>query len=306
MSYDDRRGQARGRGRLVLAGLCAALFALSLVALVTAQLALMSVLDTRRAERAAEQIAASRFTAELIESTVTRAVAPAVGADLARQAADAASRDQRVADVVATALVAAHRQVVDPDAPSSTPDGNLLVGSAIVTSVLDEAEAAGIDPTALGFGEVTADDAAAVDPTTVARGMDLPEVVPDDLPRLGLRQVAETTRTIALLGMVVFGAAAVLIHPRPGRSMRDVGITVAIVTGGWLLAMLVAGWVIDLVSDTLFGEMLDVVWSDAVPSMMLLVIAGVVIGVGLVVAGIALDGVSSSRRTAGTHRLPDG
>jgi hypothetical protein len=46
----------------------------------------------------------------------------------------------------------------------------------------------------------------------------------------------------------------------------------------------------------LFGEMLDTVWSDAVPSMLLLVGAGVVIGVGLVVAGIALDGFGRAQR----------
>ncbi len=292
-------GRQRRRGRLVVAGFCAAAFALSLVALVTAQLALMSVLDAARAERAADQIARSRFAAELIEGTVTRAVAPTVGADVARQAADAASSDQRVVDVVAQVLVAAHRQVVEPDAPSAIEDGNLLVGSAIVSSVLDEAAAAGIDPAALGLGALPADASTALDPTAIARGMELPDVVPGDLPRLGLLRVAETTRTIALIGLVVFAAGAVLIHPRPGRSLRDVGITVAIVTGVWLGVLLVAGWVIDLVSNTLFGEMLDTVWSDAVPSMLLLVIAGVVIGAGLVLGGLALDGYHERMRTRG-------
>lgn len=292
-------GPRRRRARLLVAGFCAATFALSLVALVAAQLALMSVLDSDRAEHAAEQIAASRFTAELIEGTVTNAIAPTVGDDIARQAADAASDDQRVVDVVAGVLVAAHRQVVEPDAPSETPNGNLLVGSAIVTSLLNEAAAAGVDPMSLGLGELSTDGETVLDPTDIARGMELPEVVPDDLPRLGLLEVAQTTRTIALVSLVVFAIAAVLIHPRPGRSTRDLGITVAIVTGGWLVALLVVGWVIDLVSNTLFGEMIDAVWSDAVPSMLLLVIAGVVIGAGVVLGGLALDGYHERVRRRG-------
>ena len=288
----NQPGRATRRRRLVVAGFCSAAFALSLVALVAAQLSLMSVLDTTRAEHAAEQIAESRFTAELIEGTVTRAIAPAVGPDLARQAADAASEDARVVGVVADVLVTAHRHVVDPDAPAATEDGNLLVGSAIITSLLDGAAAAGIDPALLGLAEGLA-AGETVDPTAVARTMPLPDGVPEDLPRLGLRQVAETTRTIALVAADAYAVAAVAVHPRPGRAVRDLGITVAIVTGVWLLALLVAGWVIDLVSSTLFGEMLDAVWSDAVPSMLLLVTAGVVIGAGLVFAGLALEGYRS-------------
>ncbi len=282
----------RGGGRILLAGLCAAGFTVSLVALVTAQLALMSVLDTERAERAATQIAESQFTAEIIGETVTKAVAPVAGDAIAQQAAQAVSSDGRVTAVVAEALLTAHRQVVDADAPADVPDGNVAVGAAIVTSVLDAAAANGIDPAALGFGDVS--------PEEVARGIGLPEVVPADPPQLGLRQIAETTRTIALVAMIVFAVLAVVVHPRSGRSMRGLGITTALVTGLWLAVMLVAGWVIGLVSDTLFGEMLDTVWSDAVPSMLLLVGAGVVIGVGLVVAGFAFDGFERER-----HRRVD-
>jgi hypothetical protein len=277
-------------GRIALAGFCAAAFALSLVALVTAQLALMSVLDATRAERAAEQIAESRFTADVIEQTVINAVAPIAGDQLAQEAAGMASGDPRVSDVVAEALIAAHRQVVDAEAPEDPPDGNVAVGSAIVTAVLDAAAANGIDPATLGLGEASTATPGEIDPEAVAGDMGLPSVVPTDPPRLGLRQIAETTRTIALIGVIVFGLGAVLIHPRPGRSLRSVGLTVAVVTGLWLVAMLVAGWIIGAVADTLFGEMIDAVWSDAVPSMLLLTGAGVVIGTGLVVGGIALDG----------------
>lgn len=286
---------ADGRGRTILAGLCAAGFAIALVALVTAQLALMSVLDATRAERAADQIAHSRFTADLIEQTVVRAVAPITGADIARQVASATSTDPRVLIVVETSLVNAHRQVVDPDAPAEVIDGNLAVGTAIAQSIADTAAQNGIDLAALDLPAGAAD----LDPSALAGFAEqagLPEVVPDDLPTLGLRQVAETTRVIALLAMFVFAALAVVIHPRPGRSLRGVGVQVAVVCVGWLVAMLVAGWVIGLVSDTLFGEMVDAVWSDAVPSMLLLVGAGAVIGLALVLGGLALDGYDAQRR----------
>jgi len=44
--------------------------------------------------------------------------------------------------------------------------------------------------------------------------------------------------------------------------------------------------------------MLDTVWSDAVPSMLLLVGAGLIIGVGLWVAGTAFDGYDTHRQRA--------
>jgi hypothetical protein len=41
--------------------------------------------------------------------------------------------------------------------------------------------------------------------------------------------------------------------------------------------------------------MLQTVWNDAVPSMLLLVGAGVVIGAGVIVSGVAYDGWSQGR-----------
>ncbi|MGA9275347.1 hypothetical protein, partial [Ilumatobacter sp.] len=277
-----RRGSS---GRLVLAGLAAAGFALALVALVSSQLALMSILDADRAEHAAEQIAHSRFTADIIDQTVVRAVAPVAGDAIAQQAATIASQDPNVVSVVEASLLNAHRQIVDPDAPVEVVDGNVAVGSAIVTSIADTAAANGIDLAALGLGGVTADGA--LDTAAIATEAGLPDIVPDDLPRLGLRDVAETTRWISLVALCSFAMLAVLVHPRPGRSLRGIGTKIAVVTGVWLITLLVAGWIIGLIANTLFGEMIDAVWSDAVPSMMLLVIAGVVIGIALVLAGIA-------------------
>lgn len=286
----SRHGSSGGSA---LAGFAAAGFTVALIALVSAQLALMSVLDTDRAVRAAEQIAQSRFTTSIIERTVVRALAPIAGADLAQQGADAASADPNVVGVIETSLVDAHRQIVDRDAPVEFDDGNVAVGSAIVTSVIDTAEQNGVDLAALGLGDSAT--GGQLDPTAIATDAGLPQIVPDDIPRLGLRQVAETTRWIAFIAACAFALVAVLAHPRPGRSLRRIGATVAIVTGTWLVAMLVAGWVIGAIADTLFGEMIESVWSEAVPSMILLVGAGVAIGIALVLGGIALDGYSETR-----------
>jgi hypothetical protein len=277
---------------VALAGFCVGVFTIALAALVSSQLALMSVLDADRAQRAAAQIATSRFTADVIEQTVERAVTPIAGPDIASQLATATSTDPQVTGVVSSSLVGAHRQIVDPDAPSA-PDGNVAVRMAIAQSVLNSATAAGFDPAAVG---IDPDDLDAFQLEAVAEQAGLPSVVPSDVPQLGLRQVAETTRVIAGLALVVFGLVAVLAHPRSGRGLRRLGLATVIVCGAWLVGLLVTGWIIGLVENTLFGEMLQTVWNDAVPSMLLLVGAGVVIGAGVVFAGIALDGWARERQ----------
>lgn len=276
-----------GRGstaQLAIAGFCVAMFSIALAALVSSQLSLMSVLDPVRAERAADQIATSRFTADVIEQTVERAVTPIAGADIASQLATATSTDPRVTGVVSSSLMGAHRTIVDPDARSA-PDGNVAVRTAIAQSVLDTATAAGIDPASL---EALQLDAA-------AEGAGLPSVVPTDVPSLGLRQVAETTRIISAIAVLIFGLVAVIAHPRPGRGLRRLGIAALVVCGAWLIGLLVTGRIIGLVANTLFGEMLQSVWNDAVGSMLLLVGAGVAIGAGMVFAGIAADGWARER-----------
>ena len=239
------------------------MFSIALPALVSSQLALMSVLDPARAERAADQIATSRFTADVIEQTVERAVAPIAGADIASQLAIATSSDPRVTGVISSSLMGAHRTIVDPDA-RSVPDGNVAVRTAITQSVLDTATTAGFDPASVGIDPTNLD---ALDLDAVAEQAGLPSVVPTSVPRLGLQQMAETTRIIAAM----------------------------VVCGAWLVGLLVTGWIIGLVADTLFGEMLQTVWSDAVASMLLLVGAGVLIGAGVVLAGVALDGWARQR-----------
>lgn len=288
-----------GRGtsaQLAIAGFCLAIATIALTTLVSSQLALMSVLDPARAERAADQIATSRFTAEVIEQTVERAVAPIAGTDIAVPLATATSGDPRVTGVISSALMGAHRQIVDPDAGPPS-DGNAAVRTAIAQSVLDSATAAGFDPAALGI-DATNLDALQIDAAAEQAG--LPSVVPTDVPRLGLRRVAEMTRVIAAIALVVFGLVAAIAHPRTGHGIRRLGVAAVIVCGAWLVGLVVTGWIIGLVANTLFGEMLQTVWNDAVPSMLLLVGAGAVIGLGVVFAGIALDGWARerARRTA--------
>jgi hypothetical protein len=279
------------RAQLALSGFCVAMFTIALGALVSSQLSLMSVLDPARAQRAADQIATSRFTADVIEQTVERAVTPIAGNDIAARLAAVTSTDPQVTGVVSSSLIGAHRQIVDPDAPSA-PDGNVAVRRAIAQSVLDSATAAGFDPVAAG---IDPNDLDALQLDAAAEQAGLPSVVPNNVPQLGLRQVAETTRVIAGVALVVFGVVAVLAHPRSGRGLRRLGVATLIVCGAWLVGLLVTGWIIDLVANTLFGEMLQTVWNDAVPSMLLLVGAGVVIGAGVVFAGIAFDGWARER-----------
>lgn len=284
------------RGRTIVAGFLVTGYSTAVALLVASQLVLMSVFDSGRAERAAQQIAESRFTADVIEQTVVRAVAPVAGNDIAALTAATASADPTVQEVVEVSLVNAHRQIVDPDAPPEAVDANEAVGSAIVTSIIDTATANGIDLGALGFGDTGTDGNETFDPTAIARDAGLPEVVPADLPRLGLRQPAEVIRVVALVGTLVCGLLTIVVHPRRGRALRRLGVATSIIAGSWLLAMIVVGWVINVISETLFGEMIDTVWSDAVPSMMLLVGAGLIIGVGVVVGGVAVEGYTRQRR----------
>ena len=281
------------RGALAIAGLAAAGFAFALAALVSSQLAIMSVLDAARAERAATQIAESRFTADVIEQTVQRAVEPVAGEAVAAELATAASTDPRVTTAVSDALLAAHGGLVDPDLPSPS-DGNIVVDRAIVGSVIDNAARAGIDLDAVGIGNVTLGDATlgGMRLDTIAEQAGLPSVVPSDVPDLGLRRVAETPRVGALIALLAFALLAVFTHPRPGRSVRRLGWSAVVVCGAWLGGLLVAGWAIGRTTNTLFGEMIDTVWSDAVSSMVLLVGAGMLIGAGLWVAGTVVDGAT--------------
>jgi hypothetical protein len=276
----------------VVSGLAVSAFAIAIAALVSSQLMLMSVLDTERAGRAADQIATSRFVDDVVVQTVARAITPFAGPEIAGQLAVAASSDPRVEQTVRAALVDAHGQIVDPNAPAA-PDGNARVNEAIVESVADAAVAAGVDLQALGLAGSELDG---LDLDAVAEGAGLPSVVPDDVPALGLERVAETTRVVALLVAFVMGFVAVVAHPRPGRGLARIGAVIAVVSGAWLAGLLAGGWLIGLVAETLFGEMLDEVWREAVPSMLLLTLGAAVIGVGLWFGGMALDGFARSRR----------
>jgi hypothetical protein len=284
----DDRGS---RGQRTIAGFSMALATIALATLISSQLALMSVLDEARAQQAAEQIATSRFTADVIEQTVERAVTPIAGAEIAAQLATVTSTDPTVTNAVSSSLLGAHRLIVDPDV-DTVPDGNVAVRTAIARSVLDTATTAGFDPEAAGI-DVTSLDQLGLDAAVEQAGV--PSVVPGNVPRLGLLQVSRTIRVIAAVGLFVFGFAAVVIHPRPGRGLRRLGISAMVVCGAWLAGLLVTGWAIGLGADTLFGEMLHTVWNDAVPSMLLLVGAGVVLGAGIAFAGIAADGWARER-----------
>jgi hypothetical protein len=245
--------------------------------LVSSQLAAMSVLDAERADAAAREVAESNFTAELLESAVYGAVAPVAGESTATIVAATTSQDPRVREMIRGSLVLAHQQVVDPDAATTT-----LVVTGPDTSVR----------TAVADAVIEAGIAAGVDLTGIAEQVEAPSVLPDRLPEVGLRPMAETTRTIAAIVVLVASVLTVVVHPRPGRGLAGVGWKFGIVFGGWFVALVVVGWVIDSIASTLFGELLQAVWSDAVPAMLLLCGAGLLLCAALWFGGIALDGLT--------------
>jgi hypothetical protein len=213
--------------------------------------------------------------AGLIDDAVRNAVTPIVGPVLADDVARSASTDPRVRDVVRRSLVSAHRQVVDPTAPRGTSSNEVEL---VVAQVLDD------------VGQRTG-----VDLGGLAPQLQLPEARPARTPDVGLRSVATTTRLLGAVVAVVAGFAAVAVHPRPARGLSGLGARVVFVCGGWVVVLLVIGWSIDRVAETLFGELLDALWSSAAPAMLGMVAAGVLLGAGTWLGGRAIDGLASAR-----------
>jgi hypothetical protein len=271
------------RTRRLLAGFAAAVFVVAFAAMLAAQLSLMSLLDTDRAADAADEVASSAFVSGLIDDAVRSAVTPIAGPDIARQVGITAGNDPRVRDVVRSTLVSAHRQVVDPTASRGPADGTVNV---VVADVLDDlGERAGVDLSGLG------------------PQLDVPDARPERLPDVGLRSIASVTRLIGAIVAVLAALAAVVVHPRPARGVSGLGARAAFVCGGWLVALIVVGWAIGRVAETLFGELLDALWSSAVPAMLGVVGAGVLLGVGTWLGGRALDGLLMERRRTGPSHV---
>ena len=252
------------------------MFIAAFTALLAAQLSLMSLLDTDRAEEAAQDVASSAFVAGLIDAAVRNAVAPIAGSDIAADVARTASTDPRVRDVVRRSLVSAHRQVVDPSAPRGTTSADV---NLVVAQVLDDA------------GERTG-----VDLGGLAPQLQVPEALPARTPDVGLRSVAAVTRLIGAVVAVLAALVAVVVHPRPALGLSGLGARAAFVCGGWAVAILVVGWAIDRVAETMFGELLDALWSSAAAAMLGVVVAGVLLGAGTWLGGRALDGLLAERR----------
>ena len=265
-------------GRRWVAATFAAVAALAMASLVSSQLSLMSVLDDERADDAATKVAASRFTGDLLERTVRSAVSPVLDESSATFVAVSTSQDQRVRDVIRTSLISAHHQVVDPDSdPPAGAAGDASVRSAITDAVTQAGAQAGVDV------------------SSVTDQIDAPTIVPDRVPTIGLRPLAENVRLVAAIVVLVASLCAIAFHPRPGRGLAGLGWKFAVVFGTWFVALLVVGWVISSIAETLFGELLDSIWSDAVPAMLLLCGAGLLLSAGVWFGGVALDGLTSRR-----------
>lgn len=261
--------------RTRLAGVATTVFGSAFAALLVAQLSLMSLLDTRRAEEASRSVAESRFVAGLVTDAVSNVVTPLAGPEVAAEVAAVASTDPRVRDIVTSSLVGAHRQVVDP---SSGPGVDTSMVNSVVGDVLNEA------------GALTG-----VDLTGAADQVQVPDARPDRLPDVGLRDLALRTRLIAAVIAVVAAVAAVAVHPRPARGLSRVGATAGFVCAGWAIGLAVVSWIIGRIETTLFGELVGALWSSAGPAMLGVVVAGVLLGAGTWLGGRAVDGLLTAR-----------
>lgn len=277
---DDSGSRTRRR----LAGVAAAVFATAFTTMLAAQLALMSVLDTARAERVAAEVASSAFVTGVLDDAIRLAVTPVTGPEIASVVAVSTSSDPRVRSVVEGSLVSAHRQIVDPSAPAGI--GGPQVDS-VVADVLEETGAR------LG-----------VDLGGVSGQLAIPDARPARTPTVGLGSLATTTRLITAVVAVLAALAATAVHPRPARGLAGLGARAAIVCGTWAVGLLVVGWLIGRVAETLFGELLDAVWASAAPAMLGVVMAGVLLGLGVWLGGRALDGLVASRRRPGPAGPP--
>jgi hypothetical protein len=247
-------------------------FVVALAVLIGAQLALMSILDVDRAEEAARSVAESEFAADLVGDVVLDAVAPLAGQELGTQLAQQASDDPRVATVLRRGLLDAHRAIVEPDAVVST-------GSPEVQQVLDQVLA-------------EAEAQAGVDLDGLQQRLDVPEIDPRYVPDAGAKPIAENVRDVAALVALVAAAVVLVVNPRRGRALAGLGFRAAIVCGAWGVALLLIGWVIGSTADTLYGELVAALWDASWPSMLLLVGAGVVLGVGFGVGGLSIDALT--------------
>ncbi len=248
------------------------LFVVAFAVLIGAQLALMSILDVQRAEEAARTVSESDFAAEVVGDAVLDAVVPLAGQEVGTQLAQQASADPRVATVLRRGLLDAHRAIVEPDAVVST-------GSPEVQQVLDEVLA-------------EAEAQAGVDLAGVQQRLDVPEIDPRYVPDAGAKPIAENVRDIAALVALAAAGIVLVVTPRRGRALAGLGFRAAIVCGAWAVALLLIGWLIGSTADTLYGELVAALWDATWPSMLLLVGAGVVLGVGFGVGGLSIDALT--------------
>ena len=270
------------RGRTVGAALARAVFVVALGVAIGAQLAIMSVLDSERADDAARTVAESEFAVELVDDAVRRAVSPTTGDELGAQIAQQASTDPRVAEVLRLGLIDAHRSIVEPDAVAST-------GSAEVQTVLDDLLTEAETRTGIDLAAVRSDVGA-------------PAIDPRFVPDAGARPLTKGVRTLAAVVALIAALLAVAVHPRPGRAIAGLGIGSAIVCGVWAVVLFVLGWLIGTFSGTLFGRLLDAIWRASSSAMLLAVGAGAVLGIARWFGGVAVDGFTRRARAGVARR----
>lgn len=260
------------RGRRLVAVSGGVVFVVALGVSIGAQLTLMSILDQRRADEAAREVAESEFTVDLVDDAVRAAISPVIGVELGAEIARQVSTDPRVAEVLRLGLLDAHSAVVDPDGDRATGSEEV---AAVLDDLLDEAEAR-----------------TGADLTDVRSAIDVPRVDPRYVPDAGARAITRQTRWIAASLALIAGSIALVAHPRPGRALAGLGLVTVFVCAAWGVALLVLGWLIGTVAGTLFGQLVGAMWAASSSAMLLVAGAGAVIGLGLWFAGVAIDGLS--------------
>lgn len=283
-SADVHGSAVRRRAGAVAASVTVAAFAVFLAA----HLALVSVLDPARADRAASEIAASRLTTQLIDSTVRGAVGGVLDPSLTSEVVDAAAADPTVRDLVRRSLVTSHRQLVDPDGVSLP-----AAGPAVADADIDAAIGRVLDRVGVERG---------VDLSGVLPGIDITGVAPEQLPGVGLGPLTERARLVAAVIAVVAAAAALAVTPLTGQALVTIGRGATVVSGVWVLALFGVSRLLEFVASTLLGEVLATIWRDAVPTMIALCVACTVLAAGTWMGGVSMRGYATARRERAAAR----
>ncbi len=262
--------------RRLVAGFGLMVFTTAFIALLGAQVALVSVLDPVRADAAAQQVADSQVAAVLVERAVRSSLDPTLDPAVADAVVTAALDDRLIREVVRVALNDAHRQLID-DPEVTTGDGNQQVATAI-------------DETILRIG---ADNG--IDRSGVLASAPSPSVVPVRIPEVNLQRGAEQIRILAGAVALLAAVLVIAVHPRRALGLSSLGARAGVATAIWLAGVASAGWLLGRFGGSLLGDVLVRMWSASMGGVMTVLAAIAVLCFGVWLGGRAIDGLVRGR-----------